>query len=100
MRDVGCAVRPAGSANDEILILYYYSYGHVETMAWAKAEGVRTGGGEAVVKRVPELVPLDIAKQSGFKFDQPAPIVAVDEGQHVATMAAKLASAANVSAAS
>jgi NAD(P)H dehydrogenase (quinone) len=63
----------------KVLILYYSSYGHVETMAWAEAEGVRTGGGEAVVRRVPELVPLDTAKQSGFKLDQPAPIATVDE---------------------
>jgi NAD(P)H dehydrogenase (quinone) len=63
----------------KVLILYYSSYGHVETMAWAEADGVRTGGGEAVVKRVPELVPLDIARQSGFKLDQPAPVATVDE---------------------
>jgi NAD(P)H dehydrogenase (quinone) len=63
----------------KVLVLYYSSYGHVEAMARAEAEGVRTGGGDAVVKRVPELVPLDIAKQSGFKLDQPAPIATVDE---------------------
>jgi NAD(P)H dehydrogenase (quinone) len=63
----------------KVLILYYSSYGHVETMAWAEADGVRSAGGEAVVKRVPELVPLDIARQSGFKLDQPAPIATVDE---------------------
>jgi NAD(P)H dehydrogenase (quinone) len=63
----------------KVLILYYSSYGHIETMAWAEAEGVQTGGGEAVVKRVPELVPLEIAEQSGFKLGQRAPIATVDE---------------------
>jgi NAD(P)H dehydrogenase (quinone) len=63
----------------KVLVLYYSSYGHVETMAWAEAEGVRAGGGEAVVKRVPELVPLDVAQKSGFKLDQPAPVATVDE---------------------
>jgi len=63
----------------KILVLYYSSYGHVEAMAEAEAEGARTGGAEVVVKRVPELVPLDVAKTSGFKLDQPAPISTVDE---------------------
>ena len=26
-----------------VLVLYYSSYGHVETMAYAEAEGVRAG---------------------------------------------------------
>jgi NAD(P)H dehydrogenase (quinone) len=63
----------------KVLVLYYSSYGHVEAMARAEAEGVRAGGGEAVVKRVPELVPLDVAQKSGFKLDQPAPVATVDE---------------------
>ena len=63
----------------KVLILYYSSYGHVETMASAEAEGVRAGGGQAVIMRVPELVPLDVAKKSGFKLDQPAPVATVDE---------------------
>jgi NAD(P)H dehydrogenase (quinone) len=62
-----------------VLVLYYSSYGHVEIMAYAAAEGARTSGAGAVVKRVPELVPLDIAKKSGFKLDQPAPVAAVEE---------------------
>jgi NAD(P)H dehydrogenase (quinone) len=48
-------------------------------MALAVADGVRSGGGEAVVKRVPELVPLDVAKKSGFKLDHAAPVATVDE---------------------
>ena len=40
-----------------ILVLYYSTYGHVETLAAAIAEGVVEAGAEAVVKRVPGLVP-------------------------------------------
>ena len=63
----------------KVLVLYYSSYGHIETMAYAAAEGAREGGAEAVVKRVPELVPEEIARKSGYKLDQPAPIATVDE---------------------
>jgi len=63
----------------KVLVLYYSSYGHVEAMAHAEAEGARDGGAEAVVKRVPELVPADVAKKSGYKLDQPAPVATVDE---------------------
>jgi multimeric flavodoxin WrbA len=45
----------------KVLVLYYSSYGHIETMATAMAEGVREAGAEAVIKRVPELVPEDVA---------------------------------------
>lgn len=62
-----------------VLVLYYSSYGHIEQMAYAAAEGARTGGAEAVVKRVAELVPEDVARKSGYKLDQPAPIATVDE---------------------
>ena len=61
------------------LILYYSSYGHIEQMANAAAEGVREAGAEAVVKRVPELVPEDVAKASHFKLDQAAPVATVAE---------------------
>lgn len=63
----------------KVLVLYYSAYGHIETMANAVAEGVRSAGSEAVVKRVPELVPEDVAKASHFKLDQQAPIATVDE---------------------
>jgi NAD(P)H dehydrogenase (quinone) len=63
----------------KVLVLYYSSYGHIETMATAVADGVRETGAQAVVKRVPELVPEDIARKSGFKLDQPAPIATVAE---------------------
>ncbi|MFV0368769.1 MAG: NAD(P)H:quinone oxidoreductase [Hyphomicrobiaceae bacterium] len=63
----------------KVLVLYYSSYGHIETMAQAVAEGVRAAGAEAVVKRVPELVPEEIAKASGFKLDQAAAVATVAE---------------------
>lgn len=63
----------------KVLVLYYSSYGHTERMANAVAEGVRDSGAEAVVKRVPELVPEEVARKSGFKLDQPAPVATVDE---------------------
>ncbi len=63
----------------KVLVLYYSSYGHIEKMASAVAEGVREAGAEVVIKRVPELVPEDLARKSGFKLDQAAPIATVDE---------------------
>jgi NAD(P)H dehydrogenase (quinone) len=63
----------------KVLVLYYSSYGHIETMAHAVAEGVRTAGADVDVKRVPELVPPDVAKSSHFKVDQAAPIATIDE---------------------
>ncbi|WP_199555987.1 NAD(P)H:quinone oxidoreductase [Sandaracinobacteroides hominis] len=63
----------------KVLVLYYSSYGHLETMAEAVAEGARAGGAEAVVKRVPELVPAEVARASHFQTDQSAPIATVDE---------------------
>lgn len=63
-----------------ILVLYYSSYGHIEQMARAQAEGAaRVAGIQVVVKRVPELVPPDVAKASGFRLDQPAAIAEPDE---------------------
>jgi NAD(P)H dehydrogenase (quinone) len=61
------------------LVLYYSSYGHIERMSQAVAEGVREAGVEAVVKRVPETVPEEVARKSGYKLDQKAPIAAVAE---------------------
>ncbi|WP_205622165.1 NAD(P)H:quinone oxidoreductase [Aestuariibacter salexigens] len=62
------------------LILYYSTYGHIEAMAEAIAEGVRSvPGSEVVIKRVPELMPEDVAKQAGAKLDQSAPIATVEE---------------------
>nr|WP_298127512.1 NAD(P)H:quinone oxidoreductase [uncultured Pseudoxanthomonas sp.] len=66
----------------KVLILYYSAYGHIETMAHAVAEGVRAGGASADIKRVPELVPADVAKASHYKLDQPAPIATIGELAH------------------
>lgn len=63
----------------KVLVLYYSSYGHIEKMAEAAAAGAREAGAEAVVKRVPELVPEESARQHGFKLDQAAPIATVGE---------------------
>ena len=64
----------------KVLVLYYSAYGHIEQMAYAVAEGAReVEGVEAVVKRVPELVPEEVAKKSGMKLDQPAPVATVQE---------------------
>jgi NAD(P)H dehydrogenase (quinone) len=63
----------------KILVLYYSSYGHIETMANAVAEGARAKGADVIVKRVPETVPDDVAQSSHYKLDQAAPIATVDE---------------------
>ena len=63
----------------KVLVLYYSSYGHVETMANAIAEGARSAGAKVDIKRVPETTPLEIAKASHFKLDQSAPIATIDE---------------------
>ena len=63
----------------KVLVLYYSSYGHIETMANAVAEGAREAGATVDVKRVPELVPPEVAKSSHFKLEQAAPVAKVEE---------------------
>ncbi|MYZ51992.1 NAD(P)H:quinone oxidoreductase [Malikia spinosa] len=63
----------------KVLVLYYSTYGHIETMAQAVAEGARTAGAQVDVKRVPETVPAEIAKSAHFKLDQAAPVATVAE---------------------
>jgi NAD(P)H dehydrogenase (quinone) len=63
----------------KVLVLYYSSYGHIEQLAHAEAEGARSAGAIVDVKRVPENVPEEIAKASYFKLDQPAPIAKIEE---------------------
>jgi NAD(P)H dehydrogenase (quinone) len=59
----------------KVLVLYYSTYGHIERMAYAVAEGAReVSGVEADVMRVAETVPEDVARQHHFKLDQPAPV--------------------------
>jgi NAD(P)H dehydrogenase (quinone) len=67
------------ATSPKVLVLYYSSYGHVETMARAIAEGARSAGAQADVRRVPETVPDEVARKSHFKTDQDAPIAEVEE---------------------
>jgi NAD(P)H dehydrogenase (quinone) len=64
----------------KVLVLYYSMYGHIETLAEAVAEGARSVEGiEVTIKRVPDLVPEDVARKAGAKLDQAAAIASVDE---------------------
>jgi len=63
----------------KVLVLYYSSYGHVEQMAEAMAEGARAGGAEVAIRRVPETVPEEIARGAHFKLDQKAPVATIAE---------------------
>ena len=62
-----------------VLVLYYSTYGHVETLAHAVAEGARGTGAEVAVKRVPETMPEEVARQAGAKLDQEAPVASPEE---------------------
>jgi NAD(P)H dehydrogenase (quinone) len=63
----------------KVLVLYYSSYGHIEVMANAVAEGAREVGATVDIKRVPDLVPEEVARKSHFKLDQAAPIAKIDD---------------------
>lgn len=63
----------------KVLVLYYSSYGHIEQMAAAVAAGAREAGATVDIRRVPELVPTDVAQKSHFKLDQAAPLTRVEE---------------------
>lgn len=64
----------------KVLVLYYSMYGHVETLANAVADGARSVDGvEVTIKRVPELMPDEVARKAGAKIEQVAPIATVDE---------------------
>jgi NAD(P)H dehydrogenase (quinone) len=64
----------------KVLVLYYSSYGHIETMANAVADGARSvPGTEVTLKRVPELMSREAAEKAYFKVDQVAPIATVEE---------------------
>jgi NAD(P)H dehydrogenase (quinone) len=63
----------------KVLVLYYSTYGHIEQMAQALADGARAAGATVAVKRVPETAPLEVAQAGHFKLDQPAPIATVAE---------------------
>ena len=63
----------------KVLVLYYSAWGHMEQMAYAAAEGATEAGANVTVKRVPELVPEDVAKSMHYKLDQKAPIAKPEE---------------------
>jgi NAD(P)H dehydrogenase (quinone) len=63
----------------KVLVLYYSTYGHIEAMAYAAAEGARSTGAIVDIKRVPETVPEEIARASHFKLDQAAPVATIDD---------------------
>ena len=63
----------------KVLVLYYSTYGHIEKMAEAVAEGARSAGATVDIKRVPETVPEAIAKAGHFKLDQAAPVAVVND---------------------
>jgi NAD(P)H dehydrogenase (quinone) len=63
----------------KVLVLYYSSYGHIEQMAEAMAEGARSGGAEVAIRRVPETVPEEMAKGAHFKLDQKAQVATIAE---------------------
>ena len=63
----------------KVLVLYYSAYGHIETMAEAIAAGARNAGAHVDIRRVPELVPIEVAEAAHYKLDQAAPIATIDE---------------------
>jgi len=63
----------------KVLVLYYSTYGHIEAMANAVAEGARAAGAQVDIKRVPETAPEEVAKAAHFKLDQAAPIARVED---------------------
>lgn len=64
----------------DVLVLYYSSYGHIELMARSQAEGAaRVPGTHVAVKRVPELVPEEVAAAAGFRLEQTAPVAQPEE---------------------
>ncbi|HEX9948337.1 MAG TPA: NAD(P)H:quinone oxidoreductase [Allosphingosinicella sp.] len=63
----------------KILILYYSSYGHIQEMAEAVAEGARSALAQVDIRRVPELVPEEIARKAGYRLDQPHPVARIED---------------------
>ncbi len=63
----------------KVLVLYYSTYGHIEQMAEAMAEGARAGGADVAIRRVPETVPEEVARANHFKLDQAAKVATIAE---------------------
>ena len=53
----------------KVLVLYYSSYGHIEQMADAVAEGARSAGAEVDIRRVAETAPPEVVAAAHFKTD-------------------------------
>ena len=66
----------------KVLVLYYSTYGHIETMAQAVAEGARSTGASVDVKRVAETVAQEVAKAGHFKLEQAAPVATVADSKN------------------
>jgi len=67
------------SAMPKVLVLYYSTYGHIEAMAQAVAEGGRSAGVAVDIKRAAETAPEEVAKAGHFKLDQAAPVARIDD---------------------
>jgi NAD(P)H dehydrogenase (quinone) len=52
-----------------ILVLYYSSYGHIEKMADAVAEGALAAGASVDIRRVAETAPKEVVEAGHFKTD-------------------------------
>ena len=64
----------------KVLVLYYSMYGHVEALAREVAAGAaEVEGTEVAVKRVPEIMPREVAEKAGAKLDQEAPVASPEE---------------------
>jgi NAD(P)H dehydrogenase (quinone) len=63
----------------KVLVLYYSAYGHIEAMAQAVAEGAREAGATVDIRRVPDLVPEEVARAAHYKLDQAAPIAKIED---------------------
>lgn len=68
--------------NPKLLVLYYSTYGHVEALAKAVADGAREAGAKVDIRRVAETVPEEVARRGHFKLDQDAALAKVDELAH------------------
>ena len=64
----------------KILVVYYSSYGHVETLARAIAKGAEAVSGvEVSLKRVPPITPRDPSKARASRVDESVPLASPSE---------------------
>tara|TARA_R110000824_G_scaffold22766_34_gene82928 strand:+ start:190 stop:795 length:606 start_codon:yes stop_codon:yes gene_type:complete len=63
----------------KILVLYYSSYGHVDVLAQAIAEGASEAGGEVTIGRVPETAPAEVVEAAGFSSNDDHPVIEPDQ---------------------